>query len=327
MKLLAPFSGMYGAAVSLRNRWYKDGTLHSRKLQWPVVSVGNLRVGGSGKTPFVVHLGELLQAAQFPFTVLSRGYGRARGGVHLVDESGSARDFGDEPLLMARKLGVPVVVGADRFAAGEFAEKQFAHLAPAHGKHWLHVLDDGFQHRALARDFDIVLLTPEDAHDVLLPAGRLREPLSALQRADAIVLPAGADPSSFPLKGKPVWWVERGLDIGGQPLPPRVIVFSGIARPERFAADLRTIGIEVVAEKRYRDHYRYLPSDADALKRLSQQHGIPLATTEKDEMNLRAAGLWETLGPVRAFAVRLRLQEPQAALSTMLGVIAERKTC
>ena len=139
------------------------------------MSVGNLSAGGSGKTPFVLLLGELLKARSIKFDVLSRGYGRSSRGVLLVDPAGLPQQFGDEPLLIARKLRVPVIVGEDRYQAGVFAESRFGPQ--------VHLLDDGFQHRSLARDFDIALVTPQDANDRLLPAGRMRETLRALGRA------------------------------------------------------------------------------------------------------------------------------------------------
>src|SRR6516162_649329 len=187
----------YGAGVRTRNSLYQRGALRSRALRGPVVSVGNLSMGGSGKTPFVILLGELLRARGLRFDVLSRGYGRQTKGVAVVDPAGSARDFGDEPLLIARRLGVPVIVGEDRFHAGEVAESRFGRQ--------LHVLDDGFQHRSLARDFDIVLVTSEDVQDRLLPAGRLREPVNSLIRADAVVLSDEASPHSPSVAGKLVW--------------------------------------------------------------------------------------------------------------------------
>ena len=159
---LGLLSSVFGLGVRSRNALYDRGVLRSRRLRGPVVSVGNLSVGGSGKTPFVIMLGELLKARGVKFDILSRGYGRETTGVAIVDPTGSAREFGDEPLLMARRLGVPVVVGEDRYQAGLLAEESF-------GVRW-HILDDGFQHRALARDFDIVLVNPEDAQDRLLPA-------------------------------------------------------------------------------------------------------------------------------------------------------------
>src|SRR6202142_3520575 len=219
--LLSP---IFGAGVRVRNALYDRGVLPARRLRGPVVSVGNLSVGGSGKTPFVLLLGELLKARGVNFDVLSRGYGRKSKGVLLVDPAGLPQEFGDEPLLIARKLQVPVIVGEDRCEAGRFAESRFGAQ--------LHLLDDGFQHRALARDFDIVLVTPEDANDRLLPGGRLREPLSALRRADAVVLASGASAEAVPVEGKLVWRVRRG--IVPQNVPPGPVVFCGIARPQSF---------------------------------------------------------------------------------------------
>ncbi|HYA96741.1 MAG TPA: tetraacyldisaccharide 4'-kinase, partial [Methylomirabilota bacterium] len=198
-----PLSTIYGGLVRARNAFYNRGLLRARRLEGAVVSVGNLSAGGSGKTPFVMLLGELLKSRGIRFDVLSRGYGRESRGVLLVDPGGLPQQFGDEPLLIARRLQVPVIVGEDRFAAGHFAESRFGSQ--------LHLLDDGFQHRALARDFDIVLVTPYDAQDRLLPGGRLREPLSALRRADAVVLTEGAPADSFPLQDKLVWRTRRGI--------------------------------------------------------------------------------------------------------------------
>ena len=172
-----PLTGLYTAATALRNTLFDRGMLSSRRLEHPVVSVGNLSVGGSGKTPFVIALGELLKARGIRFDVLSRGYRRKTRGVLVVDPDGNAADFGDEPLLIARRLGVPVVVGESRYAAGRVAERKF--------QSQLHILDDGFQHRSLARDFDIVLMTERDFFDRMLPSGSLREPLWSLERADA----------------------------------------------------------------------------------------------------------------------------------------------
>ncbi|HKH99476.1 MAG TPA: tetraacyldisaccharide 4'-kinase, partial [Candidatus Sulfotelmatobacter sp.] len=239
-----PLSAIYGGVAGARNALYNGGLLRARRLQGAVISVGNLSTGGAGKTPFVMLLGELLKARGTKFDVLSRGYGRQSRGVRLVDPGGLAQEFGDEPLLIARRLQVPVIVGEGRYAAGRFAEARFGAQ--------LHLLDDGFQHRALARDFDIVLVTPQDVNDRLLPAGRLREPLSALRRADAVVLASGAAAESFPLKKKLVWRVRRGIDP--QNVPPRPVVFCGIARPQNFVLQLRAANIEPAAEAFYRDH-------------------------------------------------------------------------
>src|ERR1700683_4001044 len=144
-----PLSAIYGAVVRTRNALYDWKVVRAHALQGAVVSVGNLSAGGSGKTPFVILLGELLKERGIRFDVLSRGYGRKTRGVLLVDPGGLPRDFGDEPLLIARRAQVPAVVGEDRYEAGRFAETRFGAQ--------LHLLDDGFQHRGLARDFDIVV--------------------------------------------------------------------------------------------------------------------------------------------------------------------------
>jgi tetraacyldisaccharide 4'-kinase len=252
---LNPLSGIYAAVVGARNALYDRALLPVRHLQGPVVSVGNLSAGGSGKTPFVMLLGELLKTRGVTFDVLSRGYGRKTRGVLLVDPGGLPAQFGDEPLLIARKLQVPVIVGEDRYEAGRFAESRFGPQ--------LHLLDDGFQHRALARDFDIVLITPQDANDRLLPAGRLREPFSSLRRADVVALTGGAMPDSFSLADKPLWRVRRG--IIPQNIPSRPVVFCGIARPQNFLLQLHAANIDPVAEAFYSDHHAYTEKDVKEL--------------------------------------------------------------
>lgn len=276
--------------------------------------MGNLSAGGAGKTPFVMLLGELLRAREIKFDVLSRGYGRRSRGVRLVDPAGLPQEFGDEPLLIARKLQVPVVVGEDRYEAGRFAESRFGPQ--------LHLLDDGFQHRGLARDFDIVLVTPQDANDQLLPAGRLREPLSALRRADAVVLASGALAESFSVRGEMVWRARRG--IVPQNVPSRPVVFCGIARPQNFVLQLRAANIETVAEAFYRDHHAYGEKDIRELlelKRKSEAGGF--VTTEKDAVNL--GGYLTALEPLAIVPVKMELADAANAVDTMLRKIGERK--
>jgi tetraacyldisaccharide 4'-kinase len=311
INLLAP---IYSMSVRIRNTLYDRGTLPQGKLEGPVVSVGNLSVGGAGKTPFVVLLGELLKTRGVKFDVLSRGYGRKRRGVALVEPGGAAADFGDEPLLIARRLDVPVVVGEDRYAAGQFAEKQFGPQ--------LHLLDDGFQHRALYRDFDIVLVTPEDARDRLLPAGRLREPLSSLARADVVVLTSGAVPDAFPLKEKLVWRVRRGIAFKNVPSQP--VVFCGIARPKNFLLQLRAAGVEPAAEAFFRDHHAYTESDIrDLLKVRERSEADGFITTEKDAINL--GGFLSALQPLAVVPVKMELVDAANAIDTTLRRIEERK--
>jgi tetraacyldisaccharide 4'-kinase len=305
---------IFGAGVQLRNSLYDKRLLRTRRLVGHVISVGNLSVGGSGKTPFVLLLGELLRARGVKFDILSRGYGRKTRGVLLVDPSGTPHDFGDEPLLMARRLDVPVIVGEDRYEAGLLAEKS---SGPQ-----LHLLDDGFQHRSLARDFDIVMVTPEDTRDCLLPGGRLREPTRSLARADAIVLTGGTSENSFPLDGKLVWRARRG--ILPKDVPPRPVVFCGIARPKNFLAQLRTAGIEPVAEAFYRDHHAYTERDVQELLKLRQQSEAGgFVTTEKDAINL--GGYMAALRPLAVVPVKMELMEAANAVDTMLRVIEERR--
>lgn len=307
-----PLAGIFGVGVRLKNTLYERGLFKSKRLAGPVISVGNLSVGGSGKTPFVLMLGDLLKARGITFDILSRGYGRKTHGVALVDPAGSSQEFGDEPLLMARRLGVPVVVGESRYEAGVFAEHKFGPQ--------FHLLDDGFQHRVLARDFDIVLLTSEDAHDQLLPAGRLREPLTSLRRADAVVLTNDASPAG--LEGKLLWQVQRGILPSN--VPPRPVVFCGIARPRNFVVQMRAVGIEPVAEKFYRDHHSYTEQDVRELvelRRLNNAGGF--VTTEKDAINL---GLHlSALEPLSVVPVQMELVNAANAVDTMLSRITERK--
>jgi tetraacyldisaccharide 4'-kinase len=307
-------STIFGAAVRARNALYDSGLFPARRLQRPVVSVGNLSVGGSGKTPFVLALGELLKGRGIRFDILSRGYGRETRGVSVVDPAGLPQQFGDEPLLLARKLQEPVVVGEDRYAAGVLAEEKFDSR--------LHLLDDGFQHRSLARDFDILLLTPEDARDRLLPAGRLREPLSGSRRADAVVLTGGASPEKFPLDGKLVWRARRG--ILPHNVPPRPVAFCGIARPQNFLLQLRTAGIEVAAEAIFRDHYRYRERDIRDLIALRTQSGAGgFVTTEKDAVNL--GGYFSALEPLAVVPVKMEILDAESVLDTILKTVAARR--
>ena len=304
---------IYGLGVKTRNHLYDRGTLRSRRLSGPVISVGNISTGGAGKTPFVILLGELLKQRGILFDVLSRGYGRRTKGTLVVDADGSATDFGDEPLLIARRLACPVIVGESRYDAGLLAEKQFGPQ--------LHILDDAFQHRSLARDFDIVLLTPGDLRDTLLPTGRLREPITSLQRADAIAVTGHIDlpPAITNMK---FWRLQRGIRIVG--IPTRSVAFCGIARPQRFIEELEVVGVHPVVHKFYRDHHAYSDSDIDELIRLKDQTSADgFVTTEKDALNLgpRIA----RLGPVAVAQVTMDITEPPDALDTIFLAISDRK--
>jgi len=319
-----PLTGLYGAATALRNTLFDRGLLRSRRLDQPVVSVGNLSVGGSGKTPFVIALGELLKARGIRFDVLTRGYRRKTRGVLVVDPGGNSADFGDEPLLIARRLGMPVIVGESRYDAGRIAEQKF--------QAQLHILDDGFQHRSLARDFDIVLMTERDFDDRLLPSGRLREPLSSLQRADAIVLPGDFAGQKFSVheltievlasQGKLIWRMHREILVPAMPVAP--IVFCGIARPQQFFAQVRAAGIAPAAEVEFRDHHAYDGSDTKSLLAKRGKLGAGgFLTTEKDAVNL--GPLQADLKPLAVAALSLSLEHPTDVLDIILARITEQK--
>jgi tetraacyldisaccharide 4'-kinase len=312
-----PLSAIFCAGVAVRNALYDHRLLKARQLACPVISVGNISVGGSGKTPFVIALGRLLKGRGIAFDVLSRGYGRRGTEVAIVDPNGSPEQFGDEPLLIARKLQVPVIVGASRYEAGLLAERQFAHR--------LHLLDDGFQHRGLHRDFNIVMLPASDIEDTLLPGGRLREPLSALRRADALVVTGQlAVQKNVAAPKNLVWRVRRQMIVAS--IEGKAIAFCGIARPEQFFSGLSDLGIEFAEKVSFPDHHRYTEKDIARLVELKARAGArSLITTEKDLINLgRLAG---SLEPLQAAEVVLSLEDPTFALSTLFGTLERRSGC
>lgn len=323
-----PLSALFGLAVASRNRLYDSGIIAQNHLAHPVVSVGNLSVGGSGKTPFVMLVGGLLRENKIAFDILSRGYKRQDHTIRLVDPKGKVTLYGDEPLLLARELEVPVIVGPDRFAAGRHAETLFKDARPAHGE-WMHLLDDGFQHRRLARDFDIMLLSREDLHGRLLPTGRLREPLSSLHRADAIVLTDDTSEQDLPefARKKHIWRVAREVSLA-TPAPVNVIAFCGVARPERFRADLTSLGVSPAETRQFPDHHRHTQIDVESLLSLRQRTGAEaFITTAKDIINLESAGLLNALQPVIELKLRMRFVPPAAEkiFSAIMSTIADRR--
>lgn len=261
----------------------------------PVISVGNLAVGGRGKTPMVATITrELLTMGERP-AILTRGYKRtepADGVVVVRDPDGIRSDLaraGDEPLMLARALpGASVLVCPDRYLAGRLAEQRFDVT--------VHVLDDGFQHLDLDRDIDIVMVGANDfTRPVTLPAGRLREPLDTLIAADAVV--AADDDVMMTPDGPdvPFFRTRRALTVAGneagvpghEARAHSVFAFAGIASPERFFTDLTKAGYRVAGTRVFRDHHPYSPRDLDALIAASRAAGADvLVTTEKDLVRL-----------------------------------------
>jgi tetraacyldisaccharide 4'-kinase len=245
----------------------------------------------------------------------------------------AARRFGDEPVLIAEEAGVPVWVGTDRYVAGRRAEEQTEGSVRG-----VHLLDDGFQHRQLGRSVDIVLVTSEDLEDTLLPAGNLREGLSALQRADVLVVrqnEVDADiDAGEPSVNKRAWemlrehgqmWIVRRKLVFPAPLRVfgaglRPVAFCAIARPEDFAAMLQNAGCGVVEAVAFSDHHRYTAADVERVIELAKSlNGSGFVTTEKDAVKLTEAmrQRLEEHGPLMVVALKAEFADPAAVLRAM----------
>jgi tetraacyldisaccharide 4'-kinase len=299
---LAIPAAAYEAVVRLRNAWY-DRPGAARHAAVPVISVGNLAVGGTGKTPLVAWIARCLRGEGVVPAVVSRGYGGTAGPGPLVVSTGegprvNARTCGDEPHLLARSLkGVIVVVGSDRLEGARAAAAAGAGAV---------ILDDGFQHRRLARDLDIVVLDARAPFDNgrLLPYGVLREPPVGLARAQLVVLtrvreadPAAAAIGAVRAAGYFGPIVRAGhrttgfTDAGGaaREAPKRALAFCGIGDPGLFRGDLATAGIAAAGFHAFRDHHPYTVAGWDKLVAEAKSLGVPLVTTEKDLSRLEAA--------------------------------------
>jgi len=297
--VLVPLALLYAGAVAFHRGMYRLGILKSHNLPRPVVSVGNLTTGGGGKTPLVIWLAEALSNRGIKPAILSRGYGREGDGVRIVDPDGPWRIFGDEPFMMARRLGeIPVVVSGNRRLAGlELLRHQDVDLF---------ILDDGFQHYALKRDLDVVAI---DNHrrfgsGRLLPAGILREPVKRLQDADFVVVTksSGPDPEFekylSELYSGPVLWADyrpvsllpvKGASRDGEGAYPEgpFIAFCGIADPEGFRISLDRLGVRILDLIVFSDHHPYSDMDMAGILEAAHQKGArALVTTEKDAARL-----------------------------------------
>ncbi len=314
--LLLPLVPLYHAGL-----WWSRRIARPARLQHPVLSVGSISAGGAGKTPFVAALAHLLQTMGYTVDILSRGYGRTSTDTLRVDPAGSVATFGDEPLLLARTVALPVFVGSSRHAAGTLAEAELTSTSPH-----IHLLDDGFSHHALARTADIVLLTAADLHDTLLPAGNLREPATALQRADILVIRAEEqlELRSFiatqpNLLRKPRWLIDRDLTLPPA-LPSRPLVFSAIARPADFAADLQRKGVAPATTRTFPDHHSYTHRDiTDLCSRAKQASANGFLTTAKDNVKLSRSmrSQLATVGPIAVADLTVRLLDPESAIDDL----------
>ena len=281
---LRPLSEVFGAAVGLRNLAYRIGLLRVCRAELPVISIGNLSVGGTGKTPFTLWLSRSLAARGLRVGILSRGYGGTASGVTIVSRGeGPEVDVGtvgDEAVMMAKSFAGPVVTSPRRIAGAKALAELGCDVV---------VLDDGFQHRAIARDFDIVLL--DGRRGPLLPAGPLRERPRALRRADAVVLNdhAGAPLERAPQAAKVALWFHMHLEpvgvveaVGrrweerslGTLAGRRVAAVVGVARPESFYALLHRWDAVIEEVFEFPDHHRYTQIGL-AEHRASQPSGRP----------------------------------------------------
>jgi tetraacyldisaccharide 4'-kinase len=324
LRVLVP---IYAAAVAMKDALRGAGWLRTRKLRWPVISIGSLSAGGAGKTPVVIALAKLLRESGSAVDVLSRGYGREARSIERVEPglADAARRFGDEPVLIAEQANVPVWVGVDRFEAGERAAAE-----AGNAQRGMHLLDDGFQHRQLARTIDIVLVTAEDLDDSLLPAGNLREGVSALQRADVVVVRE----DEFEVVSKSVWalvregaqmWTVRRtlrfpapLFVFGAGLRP--VAFCAIARPEGFAEMLQNAGCGVVETVAFGDHHRYVLADIEHVISVAKElSGSGFVTTEKDAVKLTLAmrARLEQVGSLMIVALEAEFADEQAVMGAI----------
>jgi tetraacyldisaccharide 4'-kinase len=338
-------AGVYAGVGRLRAVLYRRGVLRARRLPCPVIAIGNLTVGGTGKTPMAIHVAGLLQQLGYRVAVISRGYGglaEKTGGV--VSDGATLRmtaaEAGDEPYLMALLLpGVPVVVGSSRRRAGFRALTAF-------GVDIL-VLDDAYQHLQLARDLNLLLLDQAApfGNGRVLPRGVLREPASALSRADAVVFTratgnVGHGPSATRLPGLgtgvPVFYCRHRPYVSGivpvgkrrmAAAAPRVaaaglagpptVAFSGIARNDDFLQTLVGLGVRVSAALAFPDHHRYSEKDLERIRRAARQTGArQLVTTHKDFVRIQPRGVWPL--PLGVVGVRIDFGDQFQAFSDFI---------
>ena len=337
--ILSLASKVYGTAAAWRRRWYAGHPSRRRRLDRPVVSVGNLSTGGTGKTPIVAQIAALLAAHGERPAILSRGYGRTLpiAGVTVVSDGAGVLApldrAGDEPLMLARALPkIPVLVCADRYEAGRIAERTLGAT--------VHVLDDGFQHLGLHRDVNLLITGRHDLNDRVLPAGRLREPLAAAAAADALLIDFRGDlrgdssgdrdvaktlgvATTFTVErtiGRPRW-VKSGEAVSTGPTD-RVLAVAGIARPDRFFSDLEAAHLKPHATLVFRDHHPYTDADVDRIASTARAAGATIIlTTEKDAVRLSA----RELGDLPIATVPLTTNIEPSFAGWLFARLAERR--
>jgi tetraacyldisaccharide 4'-kinase len=337
---------LYAWGVRARIALYERGLLTAQRLRAPVISVGNLTVGGTGKTPCVAFLAQLLRDAGHATAILSRGYKRASEGRVEVSDGRrilcAPAEAGDEPYLLAvRCPGVRVVVDRDRAAAGRWLEARAAISA--------FLLDDGFQHLQLHRTLNLALVDASEplAGARMVPFGRLREPLAGLRRAGAVIAThsdlcadraaLAADIAQYVQPGTPLFFARHEMTTlrrlnGDETLPLAALAdkpaaaVSGIAKPAHFINDLARAGIELVLRRDFSDHHRYSRDEFAALGADARQAGAEaIVTTEKDATNLPPEALRSSPLPVYAAQIEFRCEQEAELRTLVLQAAAEER--
>lgn len=306
--ILWPLARLFGLLAARRREGYLKGRRHSEKLPVPVVVVGNVQAGGSGKTPVVQALVCALQERGIHPGIISRGYGRSGQGVHVLNNQSTVAQAGDEPLLLHRSTGAPTAVGSHRAEAGRA-------LLAAHPEVQIIVADDGLQHYALQRDFELAVFPAADVERPLdlLPNGNLREPLARLESVNAVLLANSMPGSPEPdwvlpdnvlfcrsrLQCRQIYRLHRphGSLPEGYLKQRRVIAAAAIAKPERFFTELARLGIEIERQIALPDHATWQIADLPAAD--------CYIVTEKDAVKLAA----DTAQEVWVLPVRAELPE------------------
>jgi len=329
---LTPLSGLYGVASRARRALYDKGWLRVHKVSAPVISVGNVTVGGTGKTPLVAWMAKVLAREGRRGCILTRGYGRLDSRDRIIVSDGdevlvTAERAGDEAYLLAEELKgcAAVISDADRVAA--------AHWAVANLKTDVFVLDDGFQNLRIARNLDILTIDATNpwGNGKLLPAGILREPLGALTRADCIVVTRADAAQQLDELENELVRLSNGVRVFRSRMKlarlrracskessiiedevkrSSVAAFCGIGNPESFFALLNRNGYQLCHTRAVRDHHRYVQSDLDRIERESVANGAQaLLTTAKDEVKLRSINM--NL-PCYAVDIEIEIEESEA---------------
>jgi len=296
--ILPPLSALYSAVTRTRLSLYQRGTFRTTKLERPVISVGNMTVGGTGKTPLVEWVAKTVAGTNRKVCILTRGYGRQHPERQIIVSDGQAilatpADAGDEPYLLATNLlGLAAVIcSADRISAGRDAIEVFGTDC--------FVLDDGFQHLRLARDLNIVIVDATNpwGGGQFLPYGRLREPLAGLSRADCVVLTRCDQANNLEPLREQIRDLVHDCPIFESTMRPvrtpistgPVAAFCAVGNPKSFFTQLRNSGYELVLEKAFRDHHVYRQKDADDLLASAERAGATsFVTTAKDAVKLRS---------------------------------------